>query len=304
MDDLESGRGFESKIIASISTPLMVAQVLDLEVVPDRELVLHERMSTIALQRQVRQNFAAGRFEGEDSWRQYDDIGRLMFVPAMTPLRIKYEGREIRIVRCMFPQETFSGMFAPDSHLFIKKLRSCLNIKSSVIRNVMVKVATELNEIDNLSVDLIKSYSNIIIIELKRYFDLCIADGGVSRGGMRAGVLRKVVERIEADAPPPTLDELVAISGLSKRHLTRSFRQSTGQTILEKVNEARFSRAMLAISRKDKSMSEVAEMSGYNSVSAFSHAYKNWFGKSPTKNKYNRVWSWAMHRMRKLRPQI
>lgn len=284
MDDLETGRGFESRIIASISTPLMIAQVLDLEVVPDRELVLYERRSTIALQRQIRQNFAAGRFEGEDSLRRYDDIGRLMFVPAMTPLRIKYEGRDIRIVRCMFLQDTFGEMFAPDSHLFLKKLRNCLNIKSSAIRNVMIKIAAELEDLDHLSAEMLQSYANIIVIELKRYFDLCVADGGISRGGMRTGVLRKVIERIEADAPPPTLDELTAISGLSKRHLTRSFRQSTGQTILEKINEARFNRAMLAISRKDRLISEVAEMAGYKSISSFSNAYKNWFGKSPTKS--------------------
>ena len=283
MDDPEAGRGFESRIIASISTPLMVAQVLDLEVVPDQELVLHERTSTIALQRQIRQNFAAGRFEVAKNRQQFDDIGRLMFVPAMTPLRIKYEGRDIRIVRCMFPQGTFAGLFAPDSHLVLRQLRHCLDIKSAAIRNIMVKIAIELEERDTGSAEILQSYANIIVIELKRYFDQCVADGGISRGGMRAGVLRKVIERIETDAPPPSLDELTAISGLSKRHLTRSFRESTGQTILEKINEARFNRAMLAISRNDRRISEVAALAGYKSTAAFSTAYRNWFGKSPTK---------------------
>jgi AraC family transcriptional regulator len=101
---------------------------------------------------------------------------------------------------------------------------------------------------------------------------------------MSTGALRKVIERIEADDIPPSLDELAAISGLSKRHLTRSFRQSTGQTILEKINESRFNRARLKILSREKSLSEVANMSGYGSIASFSQAYKKWFGESPTRH--------------------
>lgn len=283
MDDPETERGFESRIIAGISTPSMVAQVLDLEVAPDRELVLCERTSTIALQRQVRQNFAAGRFECESGSRRYHDIGRLMFVPAMTPLRIKYEGRSISIVRCMFPKATFDDTFASEGAVATKQLRNCLNVKSAAIRSLMINVAREIENRAQFTDELVQCYGQILIFELKRYFDLCAADGGLSRGGMSTGALRKVIERIEADAIPPSLDELAAISGLSKRHLTRSFRQSTGQTILEKINESRFNRANLVILRGEKNLSEVAKMSGYDSMAAFSQAYKKWFGKSPTK---------------------
>lgn len=283
MQDPETGRRFESTIIAGISTPSMVAQVLDLEVPADRDMVLCERMSTIALQRQVRQNFAAGRFECESSSRRYDDIGRLMFVPAMTPLRIKHEGPKISIVRCMFPQATFGDSFVGQGEKSLLRLRSCLNIKSSPIRALMMKIASEIEASTPFTQELVQCYGQILIIELKRYFDLCVADGGISRGGMAAGALRRVIERIEADALPPTLDELTAISGLSKRHLTRSFRQSTGQTVLEKINEARFNRATQAILHGEKTLSEVAEAAGYGSIAAFSQAYKKWYGKSPTK---------------------
>ncbi|AXU21431.1 hypothetical protein C7W88_21465 (plasmid) [Novosphingobium sp. THN1] len=283
MDDPETERGFDSRIIAGISTPSMVAQVLDLEVPPDRELVLCERTSTIALQRQVRQNFAEGRFECEGGPRRFDDIGRLMFVPAMTPLRIKYEGRNISIVRCMFPKETFDETIASEGAVATKQLRNCLNIKSAPIRSLMMSVAREIENKARFTDELVECYGQILTIELKRYFDLCAADGGISRGGMSTGALRKVIERIEADTIPPSLEELAALTGLSKRHLTRSFRQSTGQTILEKINESRFNRANLAIAHGEKNLSEVARMSGYDSLAAFSQAYKKWFGKSPTK---------------------
>lgn len=287
MADSDAGRGFQTRIIAGMAVPEMVAQVLDLEVSPERELVLCERSSTIALQRQLRQNFAAGRFEGESASRRYEDIGRLMFVPAMTPLRMKYEGRSISIVRCMFPRQIFAGLFAPDDEMTARKLQMCLNIKSATIRSLMIRIAGELEARTPFTEELLLCYGRILIIELKRYFDRRVADGGLSRGGMSAGALRRVIERIEADALPPTVEELVVISGLSKRHLTRAFRQSTGQSILEKINESRFHRAMLRIFEGALPVEDIARMSGYHSSASFSQAYSKWFGECPTRHRKN-----------------
>lgn len=285
-EELDSERRFEAKIIVSVETPCMIAQILDLEVTPDRDLVLFERTSTIALQRQVRQNFAAGRFENEASASRYDDIGRLMFIPAKMPLRIKYEGSSsISLVRCMFPPATFSDIFTHEDKSVFKTFHRCLNIKSRIIRELMIRVSRELENYSDYTETLAQNYGNILIIELKRYFGMCAADNGIARGGMAAGVLRRLIERIEGDLEPPTLDELAAISGLSKRHLCRSFRQSTGQTVLEKINEVRFSRALLSISNGSININDIAKEAGYKSLSSFSQAYKNWYGKSPTNYK-------------------
>ena len=286
MDGSATERGFDSRIITSVSVPCMIAQTLDLDARPDRELFLNEKMSTIALQRQVRQNFAEGRIEGDADAYRYDDIGRLLFVPSRTPMRIKSEGRKVSLVRCMFSPATFGGLFSPHDEQARLKLKNCLNIKSSTIRSLLIKIAREVENQGEDSHEIVQCYGQILIIELKRYFEGCAADGGIARGGMSRASLRKVIERIEADTYPPTLDELSAIAGLSKRHLTRSFRQATGQTVLEKINESRFSRAMSAIIRDGSSISEVAMMSGFKSTSSFSEAYKKWFGKSPRKYMY------------------
>ncbi len=270
-----------TQILASMTTPCMIAQTLDMEVRPENELLLNETMHTIALQRQVKQNFAAGRFENDSGPYRYADIGRLMFVPSKIPLRIKFEGEQVSIARCMFPVSTFADLFAHEKGLIKSKTMSILNIRSSSIRGLVIRIASEIeNQLDDAE-EIVTYLGHILVIELKRYFDSRYAADGVSRGGLSRAAWRKAIQRIEADALPPTLDELAQLTGLSKRHLTRAFRQSTGQTVQEKVNEARFNRAINELSNSSITIDQLALKSGFCSASTFSNAFKKWTGKTP-----------------------
>jgi AraC-like DNA-binding protein len=77
-----------------------------------------------------------------------------------------------------------------------------------------------------------------------------------------------------------TLDELAEQAGLSKFHLIRSFKQTTGLSPVQYLNEIRFDLAK-ALLEKGKPVYEVSEQVGYNTFSAFSKAFKLRAGRAP-----------------------
>lgn len=86
----------------------------------------------------------------------------------------------------------------------------------------------------------------------------------------------------ELDKSPPTLDRMAASFGISERTLRRKL-----------VDEGMSFRNLLDLVRKDlcnlyfmedtRSLSEIALLLGYSDLSAFTRAYKNWTGTSPSR---------------------
>lgn len=65
-------------------------------------------------------------------------------------------------------------------------------------------------------------------------------------------------------------------------YLSKLFKRTTGQTLWDYYQNSRLQRAQLLIKNKVMKVGEIAEMLNYSSIYAFSKAYKNYFGHSPT----------------------
>ena len=68
--------------------------------------------------------------------------------------------------------------------------------------------------------------------------------------------------------------------GVSQRTLARRL-ASEGLTFSSVLNELRHGLARRYLEEKDLSISQIAWLLGYQGVSAFSHAFKRWTGKTP-----------------------
>jgi AraC-like DNA-binding protein len=100
------------------------------------------------------------------------------------------------------------------------------------------------------------------------------------RGGYAP--LRASVENAVAPLLPhggAQLREVAARLGMSERTLSRRLAQE-GATFVEILNEMRFELAMRYL-REDLSISQIAWLLGYREVSAFTHAFRRWSGKTP-----------------------
>jgi len=78
------------------------------------------------------------------------------------------------------------------------------------------------------------------------------------------------------------LEDVAAISGFSKYHFTRLFKQFMNMTFYEYLNQRRIKQAILLLSNLEMSITEVALDSGFKSISAFNRTFKEVNGRSPS----------------------
>lgn len=81
-----------------------------------------------------------------------------------------------------------------------------------------------------------------------------------------------------------TLDDFAKTFFYDKFYLERKFKETYGINLIEYRNKKRMEIANHLL--KLHSVSEVSELVGYQSIYAFSRAYKNYFGHAPSKKKY------------------
>lgn len=82
-----------------------------------------------------------------------------------------------------------------------------------------------------------------------------------------------------------TLEEIAGMSGFSKYHFARLFKQFTGKTFYRYVNLKRIENAELLLSEPGTSVTEIAVKSGFSSLPAFVRMFKLIKGCTPTEFK-------------------
>ncbi|MBZ9687977.1 AraC family transcriptional regulator [Clostridium estertheticum] len=77
------------------------------------------------------------------------------------------------------------------------------------------------------------------------------------------------------------LDEISKVAGFSKYHFTRFFKENTGMTFVEYLNNFKITKAEWYLMYDTNSITEVAYKSGFNSVKTFNRVFKNSKGSAP-----------------------
>lgn len=77
------------------------------------------------------------------------------------------------------------------------------------------------------------------------------------------------------------LDQVAAYLGVSPEHLARAFKQETGQTVFTHLQQLRLERAKTYLIGSDRSITDVARLTGFSSVALFSRRFKRYCGLSP-----------------------
>ena len=86
-----------------------------------------------------------------------------------------------------------------------------------------------------------------------------------------------------------TLDQLAASAHISKGECCRFFKKMIHMTPWEYLLEYRLSRSLELLDKKDLSISEIAEMTGFSTVSYYITAFKKKMGDTPLGYRKNRL---------------
>jgi AraC-like DNA-binding protein len=82
-------------------------------------------------------------------------------------------------------------------------------------------------------------------------------------------------------ARPLTLADIAAHAGISVPHLTRTFKQATGESVIERLLNLRMDRAAVLLTETDLSLADIARQSGLPDVSYFCRRFRRHFGTTP-----------------------
>ena len=77
------------------------------------------------------------------------------------------------------------------------------------------------------------------------------------------------------------LDDLAAVTFLSRNYFCAKFKECTGVTVLEYLQKLRIDEACKLLRQSDKKVSDVAEAVGYRDIKFFNKLFKKISGKSP-----------------------
>ncbi|MCW5936527.1 MAG: AraC family transcriptional regulator [Fimbriimonadaceae bacterium] len=91
--------------------------------------------------------------------------------------------------------------------------------------------------------------------------------------------IRFVLERLDQ---PPSPAEVADKAGFSRHHFGRVFSGAVGESIAEFVRRLRLERAAHRLEHTDQSVSEIALDAGYDSLEAFSRAFRSAYLMAPT----------------------
>lgn len=87
----------------------------------------------------------------------------------------------------------------------------------------------------------------------------------------------------EVDKSPPTLDRMAASFGIAERTLRRNLVEE-GYPFRELLERVRKDLCELYFMEEKRSLGEIALLLGYSDLSAFTRAYRRWYGHPPSKH--------------------
>lgn len=210
-------------------------------------------------------------------------VGRMMFVPAGRVLCSGAAVGRTRTLTCTMSSRMMEELLGRHPSFETIDVAEALHIRNPELEHLLLRVYQELRQPGFASELLIESLANAIAITLIRNFGLDKADIQAPRqGGLAPWRMRRIDERVHADAPSPDLAELAGICGISVRHLTRAFKAETGQTIAAFVQQVAIERAQTLLTETALPVAEIARRLGFSSSTSFCYAFRRTTGRRPS----------------------
>jgi AraC-like DNA-binding protein len=170
-----------------------------------------------------------------------------------------------------------------------------INIKDTSVLNVIgvTELYFQASILQKITWDIFETYLVVCVIyfiltfTVTRLLRLCekyvISESkGKTANSAAAARIKAVMTYMRSHlSEPVTLDEIAEHAGVSKYHLSREFKLSTGATIFDSLNILRCKEARHLLS-SGATVSEAAHACGFENLSYFSRTFKKYTGKLPS----------------------
>jgi AraC-like DNA-binding protein len=218
------------------------------------------------------------------------ELGRVMLVPPGSTVRVSTPPGESRSMHLALSAELIETLAPRKPEWNEGRLRETARIDSRELEWLLRNICCELTQRAFGSEIVVESLANAVCVELIRRFRLGeTGDAGPCKGGLAPWRMRRLRERIWADAPPPSLTELAELCGVTVRQLARAFKAETGQTLGRFVEAAMLDRARALLTDSDLSIAEISTALGFAHPASFTYAVRRATGLNPSEIRGRRI---------------
>ncbi len=210
-------------------------------------------------------------------------MGRLAMVPPGQELSSISQAGSSRAIRCLLDATVLEEFLddVPDWHAAV--LHEAFHLSGGQIEWLMRRMARETAAPDFATVPMLEALAKQLAVEVVRKFKLrSIGDFRV--GGLAPWRMQRIHQRLHARDPLPSLAELAGLCDMTVRHLSRTFRTETGQTLGKYMEAVMVERATQMLS-SGTPVGQVATQLGFSSSGGFRSAFRRATGLLPSEMK-------------------
>ncbi len=267
--------------LSRVETRFLAVELLGLGTAPAEHNVYEESMHVVALQKMPPFGGCEGRYRLPSARQDFSTIGRLLVLPASTPLEVRTPTRPEEVTRCLFSDDILKahgdGCDLYDQNV----LSNCLDLRHKGMVDTLTLLGNELRSPGLATALLVESLGITLMVQFARYISDHTKAEAIHRGGLSRRHLRLITDAVEGELKCPSLSDLSRISGLSLRHLTRAFKQTTGTTVFNYVEQVRLDKAKALLADTDLLMKDIAYRLGFSCASSLSVAFRKLSGECP-----------------------
>lgn len=222
----------------------------------------------------------------DDNPVHFVEVGDIVFMPAHMPLHGLGSGGSQRVIELRVQHGAIANLLRQFETWDQARLQKCLDIRSPALRRCMLELARELQQPDRLASSLvIEGLATSAFVHTARF--LTERDSEES-APLPAWMLDRIKQRIGLkDELPPSVTELAELCGLSRRHLLRQFRATTGDTVQDYLASAKYERAGALLMQTDLPIKTIAYQLGFASPASFTSSFVRVAGIAPRKFRDN-----------------
>lgn len=222
-----------------------------------------------------------GQFQAGQQSR-LTELGGLIFVPAGHALLGHGPGGPQDMVACSFAPGQIDALADFETSWDRRELARCYDLRSGRITDTMRRLGQEVTTPGFGSDILVDALTSVLPIELARLFHTMRGDEPLARGGLTPRQLRTIEDYVR-DWPVGgvKVTDLATLTGLSRAHFMRAFKQSMGETVHSFVEQIRLEQTQALLAGTALPLKQIAARMGFANPASFSIAFRRLTGTSP-----------------------
>lgn len=205
----------------------------------------------------------------------------LTFMPPAFAPQFHNAPQKLRVAQCIFSEDAFDRITAKRWN---ETPKSFVDLHNRRVRDLVLLLKRELSEPGFDSAIMAESLGRVLMLEIARHFRN-LQQTRSSGNKLSPWQLRRITDMVHencGNGSTPSVSDLAAVCGVSPGHLMRSFRMSTGSTLLEFIDGVRLAKAKALLVGSTLPLKCIAADAGFPNATRFSERFKILTGERPS----------------------